>query len=94
MTWDYNRAQLQGLTTDARGKYCCLIALYMDRSYTPKQFISLFDACIQDQQVKRLFTTECHPTPGVNAAAAAYKKVCNLPFLIIPKLTRLMAGSS
>ena len=31
----------------------------MDRGYTPKQFISLFDACNNvDQQVERLLTTE------------------------------------
>ena len=41
-TWDYNRRQLQGLTTDVCGTYCCLFALYMDRGYTPKQFISLY----------------------------------------------------
>jgi len=43
--WGYNRRQLQGLTTDVFGKYCCLFALYMDRSYTPQQLISLFNDC-------------------------------------------------
>ena len=43
--WEYNRRQLQGLTIDVCGKYCCLFALYMDRAYTSQQFISLFDAC-------------------------------------------------
>jgi len=30
-TWDHNGRQLQGLTSDVCGKYCCLFALYMDR---------------------------------------------------------------
>jgi len=59
-TWDSNRRQLQGLTTHVGGKYCSLIAHYMHRGYTPKQFISLFDACNNavDRQVEWLFTTE------------------------------------
>jgi len=35
-TWDYNRRQLQGLTTDVCGKYCYLFALYMDRATRPR----------------------------------------------------------
>jgi len=31
-TWDYNKRQLQSLTSDFCGKYCCLFALYMDRA--------------------------------------------------------------
>jgi len=51
--------QLRGLTTDVCGKYCRLFALYMDRSFTPKQLILLFDISnVADQQVERLFTTE------------------------------------
>ena len=57
-TWDYNRRQLQGLTSNVCDKYCCLFALYMDRAHTPKQFTSLFDACNADLQVERLFATE------------------------------------
>jgi len=45
-TWEYNRRQLQGLTTDVCEKYCRL-------------FISLFNACkAADQQVELLFTAE------------------------------------
>ena len=33
-TWEYNKRQLQGLTSEFCGHYCCLLALYMDRSYT------------------------------------------------------------
>jgi len=29
--WDYNRRQMQGLTSNICGKYSCLFALYMDR---------------------------------------------------------------
>ena len=42
--WQYNRAQLQGPTTTVCGEYCCLFALYMDRGYTPQQFVGLFAA--------------------------------------------------
>jgi len=76
--WDHNRRELQGLTSNICGKYCCLFALYMDRGYPPKQFISFFDACNADLQVDRLFTTEfgveMSRGVGVNAVAAAYKR--------------------
>jgi hypothetical protein len=54
---DYNKVPLQSLTSTVCGKYCCLFALYMDRGYSPKQFISLFgqDA---DSQVSSMFTSE------------------------------------
>jgi len=44
-TWDYNRRQLQDLTGNVCDKYICLFALYVDRTYDPKQFISLLNAC-------------------------------------------------
>jgi len=34
-TWERNKIQLESLTSDVCGKYCCLFALYMDRGYTP-----------------------------------------------------------
>jgi len=40
--WDHNKRTLQSLTSDVCGKYCCLFALYMDRGYTPQQFVALF----------------------------------------------------
>jgi len=91
-TWEFNRRELHGLMPDVCGKYCCLFALYMDLGYTPKQFVSLFDACNNaDRQVQRLFTTEFGAQmsrgAGVNAVAAAYKKVGTLSILIIPNLT-------
>jgi len=49
----------------------------MDRGYTPKQFISLFDACNADPHLELLFTAEFEVqmtlVAEVNAAAAAYK---------------------
>jgi len=41
--WDYNKRQLQRLTSNIYGKYCCLLALYMDRGFTAKQFSGQFD---------------------------------------------------
>ena len=40
---DYNRRQLNGLTTNFCGKYCCLFAVYVDRGFTAKQFVGQFD---------------------------------------------------
>jgi len=40
------------------GHYCCLFALYIDRGYTPKQFVALFNADIADRQVEKIFLTE------------------------------------
>jgi hypothetical protein len=54
--WNYNKTQLQGPTSVACGKYCCLFVLYMDRGYTPKQFVRLFIADIADHQINQLFT--------------------------------------
>jgi len=55
-TWDRNKIQLQRLTSDVCGKYCCLFALYMDRGYTPQQFVTLFGTPA-DRQVE-MFTAE------------------------------------
>jgi len=77
-TWNYKRRQVQGLTTDVCGNYSCLIALYIDRGYTPKQFIPLFEACNAELNVERISNTEFEPkyhvAAGVNAAAAACKR--------------------
>jgi len=56
-TWDHNRRQMQSLTSDVCGKYCCLFALYMDRGYSPQQFVALFNTQAE-RQVEELFTTE------------------------------------
>jgi len=55
-TWDRNKRQLQSLTSDVYGKYCCLFALYMDRGYTPPKFVALFGTPA-DRQVE-MFTAE------------------------------------
>jgi len=58
-TWDYNKRQLQSLTNNVCGKYCCLFALYMDRGYTPQQFVHLFGEVVAaDLEVQRMFTAE------------------------------------
>ena len=64
--------------------------------YTPKEFISVFDACKKaDRLMERLFTAEFGDQMlRVNGAAAAYIKVGNLPILIIPNITWLEAGRS
>jgi hypothetical protein len=56
--WDLNTTQLQGLTSSVCGHFCCLFALYMDRGYTPHQFISLFHPNIADRQVEHMFRLE------------------------------------
>jgi hypothetical protein len=56
--WTYNTVQLQSLTSTVCGKYCCLFALYMDRGFSPKQFIGLFDPGMADTQITRLFQSE------------------------------------
>ena len=58
-TWTYNKRQLQGLTTDVCGKYCCLFSKFVDSGFTPQQFVALFDAGgVADKQVERLFVSE------------------------------------
>jgi len=59
--WDYNTVQLQGLTSTVCGQYCCMFALYMDRGYTPKQFVGLFSTDIADRQIDEIFTSEFGP---------------------------------
>jgi len=56
--WDYNRRQLQGLTSNVCGKYCSLFALYTDRGFTPKQFVGQFDGTSADRQIERAFASE------------------------------------
>jgi hypothetical protein len=56
--WDHNTIELQGLITTVCGQYCCLIALYMDRGYTPKQFVALIDTATADRQICTMFEQE------------------------------------
>jgi hypothetical protein len=62
--WHYNKRRLQGPTSNVCGKYCCLFALYIDRGYTPQQFVVLFDAEKVDQQIERAFASEFGPLHG------------------------------
>jgi hypothetical protein len=54
--WEYNKTQLQGLTTVCR-HYWCLLALYMDGQYTPKGFITLCNTHA-DRHVREMFRSE------------------------------------
>lgn len=56
--WEYNKVHLQGLTSTVCGQYCCLFALYMDRGYTPQEFVGLFKADMADQQIAEMFHLE------------------------------------
>ena len=55
---EYNPSQLQGWTITVCGEYCCLFALFMQRGYSPRQFVGLFDAANADSQISRLLATE------------------------------------
>jgi len=75
---NYNKAQLQGPTSTVCGKYCCLFALYMDRGYSGKQFVSLFTPSLADQQVENLFAHEfgslCGLPRGGQCCTNRYKR--------------------
>jgi len=60
---DYNKRQLQGLTSTVCGNYCCLFALYMDLGYTTQQFVGLIDERDADAQTERLLESEFGPLP-------------------------------
>ena len=59
--WNYNSVRLQGPTSTVCGKYCCLYALYMDRGYTPEQFVGLFDTTNAEKQISTMFQSEFEP---------------------------------
>ena len=69
--WDYNTIQLQGPTSLVCGKYCCLFALFMDRRFTPKQYVNLFTADIANRQISELFTREFGTLCGTPVVASA-----------------------
>jgi len=57
--WDYNKRQLQGLTSNIYGKYCCLFALYMDRWFTARQFVGQHEGSSSaDRQIVRAFASQ------------------------------------
>ena len=57
--WDYNKRHLQGLTSNICGKYCCLIALYMDRGFSARQFVGQLEGVASpNRQIVRAFAYE------------------------------------
>jgi len=70
-TRDRNKRQLQSLTCDVCGKYCCLFVMYMDRGYTPRQFVALFRTPA-DRQEEELFTAEF----GAKMPGGGWGKCC------------------
>ena len=54
ITWNYSHRQLQGLTSNTCGYYACLFALFMDKGYSPMEYINQF-TLQPDVQVKQLF---------------------------------------
>jgi len=77
--WQYNRTQLQGPTTTVCGEYCSLFALYMDRGYTPQQFVGLFAAENADRNIHQLFCSEfgpalCKQRSGGQCCTSLYKR--------------------
>jgi hypothetical protein len=63
--WDYNTVQLQGSTTTVCGKYCCLLALYMERVYSPQKFVGLLGYLQSDKRLSELFKAKFGPLPNV-----------------------------
>ena len=57
----YNTVQLQAPTSTVCGKYCCLFALYMDRGYTPREFVGLFTTTSADRAFSDMFASEVGP---------------------------------
>ena len=56
--WYCKRKQLQGLTFNVCGKYCCLFAVYTDSGFTPKQFVGLFDGASANRLIDWAFASE------------------------------------
>jgi len=91
-TWEYNKRQLQGLTSDVCDQYCCL---FMDRGYTPQQFITLLAGRNNaDRQVTQVFASEFGatlPRGGWCQCCRSYiEKVGTFENPVIPSLTFLV----
>jgi hypothetical protein len=74
--WDYNRRQLQGLTSNVCGKYCSLFALYTDGGLPPN---NLSGNLTERQQTDRSKgpsrpNSNRRAAVAVNAAPAFYKR--------------------
>ena len=62
---NYKAVHLQGPTNTVCDKYCCLFALYMDRGYTPRQFIGLLPTASTDRVVADMFASAFGPLRGL-----------------------------
>jgi len=75
-TLDYNRRQLQGPTSNVRGKYCCLLALHMDRATLRNNSSRLSMPVTQTYRWSysslQNSRPNCRVATGVNAVNAAY----------------------
>jgi hypothetical protein len=64
--WDYNMVQRQGSTITVCSKYCCLLALYTDRGYSPQYFAGhIGSPQSADRRVSELFKAEFGQLPRV-----------------------------
>ena len=66
IVWDYNAIQLQELTSTVCGKYCCFLALYMDRGYTPRQFVGLLTTVSANKVVSDMLKSEFGPLRNIS----------------------------
>jgi hypothetical protein len=99
IVWNHSTVQLQGLTSTVCGQYCCLFTLYMDRGYTPKQFIGFFTADIADRQVNKIFTSEFRPLRkelrGGQCSNNIYKRYATInKFIIVTYIVDLNGGGN
>ena len=92
---NYNAVHLQGPTNTVCDKYCCLFALYMDRGYTPRQFVGLLPTASADRVVADLFASDFGPlrglSPGGSVVVVALRGAYILP---ISYFTRKAYSSS
>jgi len=79
----YNRTQLQGPTTTVGDEYCCLFALYMDRGYTPQQYVGLFAADSANRHIHRLFRSDIVPKEEEGNIVPAYIKGESLTLIVL-----------
>jgi hypothetical protein len=49
--WEYNSVQLQGSNTTVCGKYCCLLAMFTYRGFSPQKFVGLLGSVHTDKRV-------------------------------------------
>jgi hypothetical protein len=63
--WDYNSVKLQGTNKAVCGKYCCLFALFMNKVYSPQQFIVHIGTVDTDKRVSEMCKAEFGPLPKI-----------------------------